>query len=109
MASPSGETWLVKRKRLPCRIFLSRSSGAFVWPMEALQEVCDLLALLGATVELEDELRGDPQRLQALGELRAEEAAGVLQAGDGLHALALLAQSGDLDHRPAEVGGDGDL
>ena len=62
MASPSGLTWLVSRKRLPCRICDSRSSGAFIPPIvQALQEVGDPLAVLGPAVELEGELGGDPQ------------------------------------------------
>ena len=77
MASPSGLTWLVSRKRLPCRMRRSRSSGAFVPGMQALQEFGDLLAVLGAAVELEDELGGDAQA-QAVGQLAAQEAAGVL-------------------------------
>ena len=46
--------------------------------------------MLGATVELEDELRGHP-RTQAMGELGAQETAGVLQAVHGF--LPLLKPS----------------
>src|SRR5579864_7097248 len=70
MATPSGLTWLVSRKRLPCRILRNRSSGAFVAGMEALQEIGDGLAVLGAAVELEVQLRRHPQP-QPAGELGA--------------------------------------
>src|ERR1700724_851125 len=98
MASPSGLTWLVSRKRLPCRILRKRSSGAFVAAMEALPEVGDGLAVLGAAVELEVTLGRRPQP-QAAGELRAQEAAGRLEGRDRGDAVLLGAQRRALDHR----------
>src|SRR5579863_168472 len=108
MASPSGLTWLVSRKRLPCRILRSRSSGAFVAGIEALQKVGNGLAVLGAAVELEMQLRRHPQP-QAAGELGAQEAAGVLERGDGALSLLLGAQGREPDHRLVQVGGDVDV
>src|SRR6202521_3591486 len=108
MASPSGLTWLLSRKRLPCRILRSSSSGAFVAGMEALQEVGDGLAVLGAAVELEMQFRGHPQP-QPPGKLRAQEATGVVEGGDRPLALLLGAQGGDLDHCLVQVGGDVDV
>src|SRR3954469_17941476 len=91
MASPSGLMWLVSRNRLPCRMRRSRSSGAFIPPMEALQNVRDPLTVLGPTVELEDQLRGRP-RPEPVGQLRAQEPLGVAEAVDGLLPLCVVPQ-----------------
>src|SRR5687767_5555275 len=103
MASPSGLMWLVSRKRLPCRILRSRSSGAFIPPIvQALQKVGNPLAVLGAAVELEDELGGGA-RAEPMRQLRAQETLGVPQALDGPQPLFLGAERRHLHHRPLQV------
>src|SRR5690242_1445455 len=98
--------WLVSRKRLPWRIFRSRSSGAFIPAMQALQNVGNPLAVLGAPVELEDELGSDAQP-EAVGQLGSEEAPRMAQRLDGLQTLLfVLAQHRDLDHGALQVGGE---
>src|SRR6185295_14031833 len=107
IASPSGLAWLVSRKRLPCRIRRSRSSGAFVVvaTMEALQEIGDVLTVLRAAVELEGQLGRDAQMAQAPGDFGTQETLGVLERLDGRDALGFLAEDGDIDGRVAQVGG----
>src|SRR5262245_38257749 len=107
IASPSGLTWLVSRKRLPWRIRLSRSSGAFVVAdMEALQKIGDVLAVLGAAVELELELGSNTKMAHAPGDLGAEETLGVAERVDRGQALRLLTERRDPDRGVAEVGAD---
>src|SRR6187397_2677507 len=114
-ASPSGDRWLVSRKRLPCRISDSRLSGAVLFVvllvvvmMQRLQEGGDVHAVLGPAVERELQLGGGPQA-QARAELAAEETGGMLERGDGALASGLLAHHRDGDPRLAQVGGDVDL
>src|SRR6185436_7428967 len=103
MASPSGLTWLVSRKRLPWRTLRSRSSGAFIPPiLQALQKVGNPLAVLGPTVELEDEL-GGRARAEPVGQLGAQEPLGMPQTLDGLQPLFLGAERRHLDHRPSQI------
>src|SRR5438105_2252361 len=107
-ASPSGDRWLVSRKRLPCRISASRFSGALfviVVMVQRLQKGGDLNAVLGPAVELEDQL-GGRAHAQAVGELGTQETGGMAQGGDRLFARRLLAQHRDADARPPQVGGD---
>src|SRR5215218_714304 len=103
MASPSGLTWLVSRKRLPCRTLRNRSSGAFIPPIvQALQKVGNPLAVLGPAVELEDEL-GSRARAEPVSQLRAQEPLGMPEAFDRLLPLFVGAQRRYLDRRPPQV------
>src|ERR671918_127637 len=79
IASPSGLTWLLSRKRLPWRIRArSVSGGVFVVMVQFLQDLRHADAVLGAAVEDEHQL-GDGAQVQPAGELAAQEARCVAQ------------------------------
>ena len=73
-----------------------------------MEKLVDARAVAAGVVEDEVEIGGDAQA-ERVGELVADEADGIVERGDALLLLALVAFDGDIDARGLAAGGHGDF
>jgi agmatine/peptidylarginine deiminase len=110
IASPSGFAWLVRSTEREAATSDCSSSGINGWVSCAqfLEQSVDVLAVLGAAIEMKAELRSDPQ-IEAAGNLATEESGSMLKSRDGGLAVGIRTEDRNPHVGQAEVGRDLDF